>query len=133
MRLMRRFLQISWNERYLLAKALLALVFVRLWLPLASLERLQGRARPARGAPQPVARIVWAVRTAAHLVPGTHCLPASLVLQRWLTAAGHRSELHIGVAHERDRLAAHAWVVCDGEVLIGDPAQTAFTSLLSWD
>jgi hypothetical protein len=132
MRLMRRFLQLSTEERVLLARAGLALLFVRLWLPVAKLDRLERWAHPAMGRPRSLMHTVWAVRTAARLVPGTGCLPAALVLQRLLASAGHASELHIGVAHESGRFAAHAWVSRAGEVLIGEATETPYASLLSW-
>jgi Transglutaminase-like superfamily len=128
----RRFMQLSRSERVLLARTLLALLFVRLWLPFASLERLERWAHPAKAQPQALGRIVWAVRACVRTVPGTTCLPAALVLQRLLVSAGHASELHIGVAQEAGRLAAHAWVVREGEVLIGDDTPTSYASLLLW-
>src|SRR5262249_36027485 len=118
--------------RSLLVRALLLLAMVRLWLPFASLDRLQQWARPGRNVARPMSTIVWAVRTAARWLPGTTCLPAALVLQRLLCAAGHQSELHIGVAQEGGRLAAHAWVSRAGEVLIGDNTPTTYSSLLFW-
>jgi hypothetical protein len=128
----RRFLDLSTEERVLLVRAIVALMLVRLALPFVSLERLERWARPARGAERSLAAIVWAVRTAARRLPGTTCLPAALVLQRMLCGAGHRSELHVGVARAGNGLAAHAWVARDGEVLIGDRTPTVYTSLLRW-
>ena len=130
--MMRRLLQLSAEERMLLFRALLLLALVRAWLPFASLDRLERWARPGRGASHSLSRIVWAVRTAVRWLPGTTCLPAALVLQRLLCAAGFESELHIGVAREGGGLAAHAWVARDGEVLIGDDTRTPFASLLFW-
>src|SRR5690349_21241676 len=132
MRLIRRFLQISAIERRLVARAIFALLFVRLWLPLARLDRLERWARPAAGRPAPLSVVLWAVRTGARLVPGTTCLPAALVMQRLLGSAGHESELHVGVAQQDGRLAAHAWVAREGEVLIGDDVPVDYATLLSW-
>jgi hypothetical protein len=132
MRVVQRFRQLSSEERMLLARALALLVLVRLWLPFASFDRLERWARPGRGAAHPAAHLVWAARTAVRWLPGTTCLPAALVLQRLMGAAGHESELHIGVAREGGRLTAHAWVALQGEVLIGDQTQTAYASLLFW-
>jgi Transglutaminase-like superfamily len=132
MRLARRFLQLSTEERALLVRALLLLVLMRLWLPFASLDRLRQWARPGKTAVQPASTIVWAVRTGARWLPGTPCLPAALVLQRLLCAAGHQSELHIGVTQEGGRFAAHAWVSRASEVLIGDDTPTTYSTLLFW-
>jgi Transglutaminase-like superfamily len=132
MGVMWRLVRLPAGERLLLAEALFSLVLVRLWLPFASVDRLKEWARPPVGRARPLVSVVWAVRTAARRLPGTRCLPAALVLQRLLHAAGHESELHLGVAQQGTRLAAHAWVVREGEILIGDDTQTAYTSLLSW-
>jgi hypothetical protein len=133
MHVMRRFVQLSSGERRLVVEAAILLLFVRGWLRVASVDRLEKWARPAVGEPRPVADIVWAVSACARRIPGTRCLPVALVLQRLLRAAGHRSEFHIGVAHDAGRqLAAHAWVVRDGAILVGGDTQTAYAPLLSW-
>ena len=53
-------------------------------------------------------------------------------MQRLLSSSGHRGELHIGVAREGLRFAAHAWVECDGEVLVGEHERSSYTRLLAW-
>jgi len=132
MRLIRRFLQVGPTQRHLLVRAMLALLFVRLWLPWVRLERLERWARRTAKRPRSLPATLWAVRTAARLVPGTTCLPAALVMQRFLAVGGHESELHIGVAHHDGRLAAHAWVTRHGEVMIGDDVPVAYATLLRW-
>ena len=129
MRLIRRFLQVGPAERHLLVRAMFALVFVRLWLPWVRLERW---ARGTAKQPRSLQTTLWAVRTAASLVPGTTCLPAALVMQRFLAAGGHESELHIGVARQDGHFAAHAWVTRHGEVVIGDDVPVAYATLLRW-
>ena len=65
-------------------------------------------------------------------MPGTTCLVAALALQRLLGGQGHVSELVIGVARTRSEFAAHAWVVCGGEILVGADAGQDYARLLAW-
>jgi hypothetical protein len=129
---LRRLARLSATERRLLAETLLLLLWIRLWLPFAGVDRLEAWTKPARTRSQALGTIVWAVRACARRMPGTTCLPAALVLQRLVAAAGHASELHVGVAQQTGRLAAHAWVVRDGEVLIGEEMEAGHARLLVW-
>lgn len=107
-----------------LGEAWWCLLAVDLGLRLLSyprVERLFGRAprkgaRPA-GAGE-VARCVWAAGAASrhHLWP-MRCLARSLCLRRILARRGIEGILRIGVAREKDRLLAHAWVEWEGKPL----------------
>ena len=48
------------------------------------------------------------------------CLTRSLVLYAMLRQHGHRPRLHVGVAGDSRRFAAHAWVTLDG-LPVGQP------------
>jgi hypothetical protein len=65
-------------------------------------------------------------------MPGATCLCSALALQHLLSAQGHASELHIGVAQEAKGIAAHAWVLHEGRVLIGEEGQDRYTVLTTW-
>jgi len=120
------------GDRLLLLEALTALAAVRIALPFVAVERV--RAWAARMAPgtRPVDRIVWAVGAASRWLPGTTCLTSALALQRLLSRQGHASELHIGVARREEKFSAHAWLVCDGRVLMGELEHDGFTRLVAW-
>ena len=119
-------------DRRLLIEAFATLVFVRVALQVWPIERLrQWSGRLGRGA-KPVDRIAWAVRVASRRLPGTACLSSALALQRLLSAQGRVSELHIGVARQDKGIIAHAWIVCDEQVLIGDEERETFTRLTHW-
>jgi hypothetical protein len=123
--LLSRIARLSSSQRALLLRSLGALVRVRLALlvmPFAALHRridAEVRDAPADFAMREAA---WAVAAVARRIPGTHCLARSLALHSLLRRSGFRSELHLGVAQAgRDRIAAHAWVECDGEAIEGSP------------
>lgn len=111
-------------------KALLAEAFVRLWL-LAMLRflPLPGRAQwltrahrvsqPRRAAPY-CEEICRAVDVAARFVPGATCLVKAQVASAILSRFGYAAEIKIGVAKQSSDLKAHAWVECDGRVVIGE-------------
>lgn len=64
--------------------------------------------------------LVWSVTHAAKLVPGASCLTQALSL-RWLLAkSGQDCTIRIGVHKSaKGAVEAHAWVIKDGEILIG--------------
>ena len=120
-----------WGERILLGRALFAVASCRIALyvlPTSPIQRLA--ARPELKSPTLAQfspeRLAWAVQAAARRVPGATCLTQALALHRLLAKAGHASEIRIGVAKgERGSLESHAWVVCDGRVLVGDGGDLA--------
>jgi hypothetical protein len=108
----------------LLLEAAALLLAVRLGLPLIGFHPLRAalqRRIPSRNRPHD--RMVWAVNAVARRVPATRCLAQALVMHALLHRHGHASNLKIGVRLvDRARevpLDAHAWVECDGRVVIG--------------
>jgi hypothetical protein len=126
------FLALSNSDRLLVLRALATLAFVRLALGIVPLRWLRAWAtRPGSGA-QSVGRITWAVSACTRRLPGSTCLVSAFALQRILSREGHASELHIGVARRQAGLAAHAWVVCRGETLIGETEMGDYAHLVAW-
>lgn len=132
MRLLRKFLALSPVERRLLVKATLLLAVVQLGLgrvPFTVLRRLVTRvkANGRRSVVGPRAfadQVVWAVTAASHRVPGpTTCLSRALSVQVLLARGGYPSRLHVGVLRgKQGEVEGHAWVECDGRILIGGSA-----------
>lgn len=127
------FLALPGSDRLLLVKAAATLVAVRCALHLVSIQRLRSWAGHLREANRPVDRIIWSVRTAARRVPGATCLSSALTLQRLLSSAGHPSQVHIGVARDASGFMAHAWLVHDGVVVIGEEEHERYAHLTAWD
>ncbi len=132
MRWLRTLLDLSWEDRGLFVHAFLVVAAIWLTLRLVEIDKLQRWAARSGTGTRPVNRIVWAVRAARRRVPGATCLIFSLALQRLLSWHGHASELHIGVTKRNGELAAHAWVVCQGQVLDGEGGDDAYTRLIAW-
>lgn len=126
------FLALSRDERWLLLRAAGAVLFVRVAFAFWSTARLRAWAQQGRRGRLGIDRIAWAVSAASRRLPGATCLVSGLALQRLLSREGHASELHIGVAKLGERLAAHAWVVCEGRTLIGEVESGDYTRLVAW-
>jgi hypothetical protein len=122
-------LRLSGATRRLLVRTYGVVVLMRLalWtLPYPRASRLAGRlgSRSTRangplsaGAVDGRAQLV---RTAARLVPRASCLTQAMALQVLLGRSGTPSTLRLGVARSEDkRFEAHAWLECDGRVVIG--------------
>lgn len=85
----------------------------------------------------PVNRIAWAVRTASAHLGETTCLMDALAAWAMLERRGYAAALRLGVRRSADTTAgldSHAWVECDGQVVLGDTGRLAeYTVLPSLD
>lgn len=136
---MKRFVKF-WNlpamERRLLISALFCLAAIRIGLWMLPLQQLLKRLETLKvsktcrvlDSPSP-ARIAWAVRIVGRYLPGGgNCLVQSLAVQAMLGRRGYLAHLRIGVAKdEGGRLKAHAWVECEGNIVIGSRGASQYT------
>lgn len=113
------------------AKCLALLFAIRAALSVlgyARLRRLLPRARAERASPHHARDMGRRMERMARFVPGATCLTQAIALHVLLERQGHRSQIEIGVAREGNEatFAAHAWVTCEGHVVLGargvDPA-----------
>jgi hypothetical protein len=118
------------------SEAVLLLLFVRIGLRATSycrlhewldrLTRVRSRTRSS------VADVTWAVRAAGRRITGTTCLAEALAVHTMLRRRGHKPLLHIGVRQsDRSVLEAHAWVECDGHIVMGEVPQIAGYAVLA--
>lgn len=130
MKLLFKWLALSWAERRMLGKVALLLGLTRLGLtllPFRVVQRVGGvLARRGRPRPAPVQgavtrRTIWAINALGKRMLGTKpCLTQALVTQWLLQRQNIDSVLRIGVAKDAEgRLLAHAWVEREGIVLVG--------------
>jgi|SRR5690242_11932492 len=135
MQRVRRFVQLSGAERGLLLQAFLGIIYVRFLLHMLPLRRVQhfiSRSSWHSESTCTPERMLWAIRAAARFVPRSTCLIQALVAQALLNRFGYKSLLTIGVAkNDRGRLEAHAWVSCEGQLLIGGPRVERYNPLLN--
>jgi hypothetical protein len=119
----------------LLAEAVLLHVMVTTGLRIVRYSRLTyllDCAPPARHAHASAAAIAWAGGAAARRIGMMTCLAQALVVHTMLRRHGHLSVLRIGV--RRDGAAsfeAHAWVECNGAVVIGELPEMAAYAVLA--
>ena len=132
MRRITRLWSLPAGERALLFRAVATVMFVRLALHFMSIEGLRKWAGRFGTAHMPLERIVWATEIAARTIPGTKCLVSALSLQRLLSAHGIASELFIGVALRGRAFGAHAWLVENERILIGQESHQEYTVLTRW-
>jgi hypothetical protein len=127
-KLLHKYLYLPAPDRWLLAIAALLLSVIRLglWLlPFQTLLRLlAAMIRRAAVLPQPdsttIDRVAWAVEGVSRYVPMATCLTQALATQVLLGRLGHTTSLRIGVARNAaGQFEAHAWVECEGRIVIG--------------
>jgi hypothetical protein len=89
---------------------------------------LKKRGTPKRK-PASACRIGWAIGVAAKVVPWkANCLAQAIAASHLLHQSGCEPEIRIGARRDGHELSAHAWVVCDGETVVGASAHE-FTPL----
>jgi hypothetical protein len=120
----------AWNlptaDRRALRQALTLIIALRaglLVLPFNVLRRFLNRwvsCRKETRVPFSTAQIVRAVTAVGSRLSGTSCLVEALAADAMLRRHGHSSRLKLGVRRGADAtFGAHAWVECDGEVVVG--------------
>ena len=122
----RKFLASPLGFKCLLAEALVRLgmasTFRLLPLPRRAQFLMRGyqtSSRRHRTAPSSE-EICRAVEVAARFLPGATCVVKAQVGCAMLNRLGHAAEVRIGVSKKMSGIEAHAWVECDGAVVIGD-------------
>src|SRR4051794_21977260 len=95
---------------------------------LRAVARRLARRTPRRKYASPEA-IAAALGRGSRLVPRATCLGQALAGAVLLARHGHPAALRIGVASDRPRAVAHAWVESQGAVLVGTHAHGAYTPL----
>jgi hypothetical protein len=139
MTLLRKYRGLAAADRRLLVTSALLLGAVRLglWLlPFLTVRRLlasmTGAITPWHDTEQTsIARIGWTVTEVSQYIPMATCLTQALATQVLLGWQGHAARLRIGVARsDVGQFQAHAWVECQGRVVIGGAdAPVRFTPL----
>lgn len=142
---LRRFLRLPRADRGLLLEALLLVSLIRLvlWVvPFRALRRslyrltdVPAAAGGVTGRGLPPDRIGWAVAAASRYVPRATCLVQALAGRVLLERQGHPASLRIGVARddERGNFEAHAWLECQGRVVIGGRQSERYRPLVAAD
>jgi hypothetical protein len=123
---LRKFWASPLRFKWLLAEALVRLgvasVFTSLLMP--RLVRFLTRAPSVLSQPRRIApscqEISRAVDIAARFIPGATCLVKAQVGCAMLNRSGYMAAIRIGVLKDLSKVQAHAWVECDGLVVIGD-------------
>ena len=127
-----KFFQRSRDEQGLFISAGCLLIAIRTGLAIFSFERVRmilsflakdmNTEKYSGWEGSTVERIVWAVSTASrHLPVKMNCFPRALATQVLLSRQNIASELKIGVSRMgADQFEAHAWVVCNGRVIMGE-------------
>jgi hypothetical protein len=106
------------------AAALRTVAYARVQKSLEHFTRVPRRARSS------VSDVTSAISAVGRRIGGTTCLTQAAVAYTMLRRHGHDPRLRIGVRHGDSSLEAHAWVECDGAVVIGElPEMTGYAML----
>ena len=117
-----------------LAEAALLYAFVAAALRTVAYARLQRWlelfTRVPRRTRSSVSDVTSAISAVGRRIGGTTCLTEAAVAYTMLRRHGHDPRLRIGVRRGDSALDAHAWVECDGTVVMGElPEMTGYAML----
>ncbi len=129
-----KFFALPSSDRRIFALAAIWMILIRAALrvaPFQSLRRWLARASErGQSARITKSQIVWAVKAASRYVPLASCLTQALTGYLLLRQNAYDPSLRIGVARDsQQELQAHAWLECDGSVVIGESEMGQFTVL----
>jgi len=133
-----QFLRLPPADRRLLVTAALLQAAIRFGLsvlPYRKIRRLVDRLARVRRRHHAAAsvspeRIAWAVARAGRSVPGATCLTQALAAKVLLERRGHPARVRVGIGRaEGAPLLAHAWVECEGRILLGGTDLARYTPL----
>jgi hypothetical protein len=126
----RKFLRLKREARRLHLQVLMLMAWVSVVVHFRGLPGIlkEHRRRPnirPRHQPIPHHEIALAVTRASRYVPGASCLVQAIVTSRLLNREGYDSVIRVGVQSPNNGgLLAHAWVECEGEVVVGGASST---------
>jgi hypothetical protein len=81
-----------------------------------------------------VRRINSAINRCCRHIPWENkCLIRAAAIKVMLNNRGIKNELHLGVIKKNEALKAHAWIDCDGEILVRADEQEKFTKIYSYN
>jgi hypothetical protein len=127
-----KFIHLSHAEQGMIISAYFLLIFIRISLAVFSFEHVRGilsflmREKKTHDdvtwEEKIVDGIVWAVTTASRYLPfEINCFPRALATHVLLRRRNMDTELKIGISKSKaEEIEAHAWVVCEGRVIMGD-------------
>ena len=134
---LRKFRSLNSDDRGLLLHTAFLIASLRIALRLLPLSRvseyLTRRARRSSIQKTSASRVVWAVRAAAVRIPGATCLIQALAAKYQLGRSGRNVRLRIGVTNENGVFWSHAWLECNGEVILGGEIADRYEPLLALD
>lgn len=119
-----RFVCLPAPDRRLFARALATIAQCQARLRIQQTANLRSWASAPGTGDTAAEALVLAVERASRFSPRATCLVRALSLQRLLSQNGLASELRIGVAKNADQFSAHAWLIHDNKILIGEDEDT---------
>lgn len=133
---LKRFRELDGADKRLFCRAVVALAVARIMLVVTPFERLAARlasdAKHGSTAPDEklLERVGTAVASAANNVPWrSDCFPQAIAAFMLMKHFGHDATIHLGVEKPGDELLGHAWVTCEGTVVVGGSDVDRYTEV----
>jgi hypothetical protein len=136
----KKFLRLSWSDRFLFLEAFICLGITRILLtmPFKYIAPRLGRQTPdlpddpnQSNLPEWAWRVAWAIETAAQHTPWeSACLAQAITGKYLLKRRGLETRLFLGMKKDQSgKFLAHAWLKAGSELLIGAHGHETFTVL----
>ena len=134
MGIIRSFLKLSFEDKFILIKSFFLLWTIRimLWIfPFSVIQRILSKFTVISGETHsiPLEKLTWAVAVMSRYVPKATCLTRALAAQILLAGQNYPSNIKIGVSKAEGNFEAHAWLESDSKIVLGE-TETEFTPIL---
>jgi len=135
MGIIRSFLKLSFEDKFILIKSffLLWIIRIMLWiLPFSVIQKIISRFTVISGESHsiPLEKLTWAVAVMSRYIPKATCLTRALTAQILLAGQNYNSNLKIGVSKNNGEFEAHAWLESNDKIVLGE-SETEFTPILN--
>lgn len=104
---------------FLCLLAVMAFRLALFFLPYRTLRRWMPPASTTPDSRFYARKVGYHVSLAAAYVPRASCLTQALAGQYVLARSGYAATIKVGVARREGGVAAHAWLLCDGRIVLG--------------
>ncbi len=125
-------------DKLILIKALFLLWIIRimLWIhPFQTLQKILTRFSSTNKNESPkttMKKLIWAINVMSIYTPNATCLTKALAAQLLLARHHYSSNIKIGVSKNESGFEAHAWLVSDDNIILGE-SEKEYIPILNMD
>jgi hypothetical protein len=121
MKIIRGYLGLPKQKKNLILKSVFLTFLIRLSLYFFNFSKIDRYAKKIHKSNKKnsIEDVLWSVKTASNIVPGTTCLTTAMTGHILLSIYNYSSYIRLGVKNE-DKFEAHAWLEINNKIVLGE-------------